>query len=216
MILITYVACNLILNWNLKMNKNIAMQFREASTFIYVVHGATIALTSKWLSVNQLNGWIACVLFTVFSAFLFIKLKEQKVSHGWNSLFKIKITLCYLKEKQQYISHKEHQTTMKRWSFLLLFLLCFAYISVGLFMATTEKWRNLSVSQLWAIFIIGFIYCYIDTSSVSIGNQPIAFAIVALCMKWNINSKSLFFSYCRNMSTYIYLVHVFGIQWASK
>ena len=78
MILITYVACNLILNWNLKMNKNIAMQFREASTFIYVVHGATIALTSKWLSVNQLNGWIACVLFTVFSAFLFIKLKEQK------------------------------------------------------------------------------------------------------------------------------------------
>ena len=81
-------------------------------------------------------------------------------------------------------------------------------------MATTEKWRNLSVSQLWAIFIIGFIYCYIDTSSVSIGNQPIAFAIVALCMKWNINSKSLFFSYCRNMSTYIYLVHVFGIQWA--
>ena len=83
-------------------------------------------------------------------------------------------------------------------------------------MATTEKWRNLSDSQLWAIFIIGFIYCYIDTSSVSIGNQPIAFAIVALCMKWNINSKSLFFSYCRNMSTYIYLVHVFGIQWASK
>lgn len=78
MILITYVACNLILNWNLKMNKNIAMQFREASTFIYVVHEATIALTSKWLSVNQLNGWIACVLFTVFSAFLFIKLKEQK------------------------------------------------------------------------------------------------------------------------------------------
>ena len=78
MILITYVACNLILNWNLKTNKNIAMQFREASTFIYVVHGATIALTSKWLSVNQLNGWIACVLFTVFSAFLFIKLKEQK------------------------------------------------------------------------------------------------------------------------------------------
>lgn len=103
---------------------------------------------------------------------------------------------------------------------LIVFCFCscyaFAYISVGLFMATTEKWRNLSVSQLWAIFIIGFIYCYIDTSSVSIGNQPIAFAIVALCMKWNINSKSLFFSYCRNMSTYIYLVHIFGIQWASK
>lgn len=91
----------------------------------------------------------------------------------------------------------------------------FAYIAIGLFMATTKKWKNLSTNNLLIILAIGFTYCCIDTGAVSIGYQPVAFAIVALCLKWQIASKSLYFDYCRNISTYIYLVHPFGILLAS-
>lgn len=81
----------------------------------------------------------------------------------------------------------------------------FAYIAIGLFMATTKKWKNLSTNNLLIILAIGFTYCCIDTDAVSIGYQPVAFAIVALCLKWQIASKSLYFDYCRNISTYIYI-----------
>lgn len=95
-----------------------------------------------------------------------------------------------------------------------VFGICYAwaFISVGMLMATTEKWKQLSNKYLYIILICSFIVCCIDTGSVSIGYQPVAFVLVALCLRWNINSESFFLKYCRDISTYIYLIHVLIIS----
>nr|WP_287677750.1 acyltransferase family protein [Bacteroides sp.] len=92
----------------------------------------------------------------------------------------------------------------------------FAYMTVGIFMALDNRWKSLSNRYVWIIFIIGIIFCCIDNGGVSIGYQPIAFSIAALCFKWNIKKDSVFIRYSRDLSTYIYLVHGFGITWAYK
>lgn len=76
-------------------------------------------------------------------------------------------------------------------------------------MATTEKWKKLYTNNVLIILAIGFTYCRIDAGAVSIGHQPVTFAIVVLCLNWQVTSKSLYFDYCRNISIYIYiyLVH---------
>lgn len=91
-----------------------------------------------------------------------------------------------------------------------------AFISIGIFMSTTKKWKNLSNTHLYIILILGFIICSIDTGSVSIGYQPVAFALVALCLRWNIKSESFFLKHCRDVSTYIYLVHILVISLSHK
>lgn len=99
-----------------------------------------------------------------------------------------------------------------------IFGLCysFAYMTVGIFMALEDGWRFISNRYLWIILILGLIYCCIDKSGVSIGYQPVAFSIAALSFKWNIKKNSIFIRYSRDLSTYIYLVHGFGIACAYK
>lgn len=99
-----------------------------------------------------------------------------------------------------------------------VFGICYAwaYISVGAFMATTKKWKALSPKALWLILILSLGFCCIDTSATSIGYQPVAFALVALCLQWNIKSESFFLKHCRDISTYIYLIHVLVISLSHK
>ena len=49
-------------------------------------------------------------------------------------------------------------------------------------MATTEKWKKLYTNNVLIILAIGFTYCRIDAGAVSIGYQPVTFAIVVLCV----------------------------------
>lgn len=90
-----------------------------------------------------------------------------------------------------------------------VFGICYAwaYISVGLLMATTKKWEKLTNKYLLLLLMGGLVICSIDVGGVSIGYQPVAFALVALCLRWNIKSESFFLTHCRDMSTYIYLIH---------
>lgn len=98
-----------------------------------------------------------------------------------------------------------------------VFGICYAwaFISVGIFMATTDKWKQITNKYLYIILISSLIICCIDTRSVSIGYQPVAFALVALCLRWNINSESFFLTHCRDVSTYIYLIHMLIISLSS-
>lgn len=82
-------------------------------------------------------------------------------------------------------------------------------------MATTDKWKQITNKYLYIILISSLIICCIDTGSVSIGYQPVAFALVALCLRWNINSESFFLTHCRDVSTYIYLIHILIISLSS-
>lgn len=95
-----------------------------------------------------------------------------------------------------------------------VFGICYAwaFISVGILMVTTEKWKQITNKYLYIILISSLIICCIDTGSVSIGYQPVAFVLVALCLRWNINSESFFLKHCRDVSTYIYLIHGFVIS----
>lgn len=90
-----------------------------------------------------------------------------------------------------------------------VFGICYAwaYISVGLLMATTKKWEKLPNKYLLLLLMGGLVICSIDVGGVSIGYQPVAFALVALCLRWNIKSESFFLTHCRDVSTYIYLIH---------
>lgn len=99
-----------------------------------------------------------------------------------------------------------------------IFGLCysFAYMAVGIYMALEDRWKYIPSRYLWIILISGLLYSCIDTGGVSIGYQPVAFSIAALCFKWNIKRDSVFIRYSRDLSTYIYLVHGFGIAWAYK
>lgn len=98
-----------------------------------------------------------------------------------------------------------------------VFGICYAwaFISVGILMATTDKWQQLPNKYLYIILISSLTICCIDTGSVSIGYQPVAFALVALCLRWNINSESFFLTHCRDVSTYIYLLHILIISLSS-
>lgn len=95
-----------------------------------------------------------------------------------------------------------------------VFGICYAwaYISVGLLMATTEKWKKLPNKFLFLLLTGGLFICSIDVGSVSIGYQPVAFALVTLCLRWNIKSESFFLTHCRDVSTYIYLIHALIIS----
>jgi hypothetical protein len=95
-----------------------------------------------------------------------------------------------------------------------VFGICYAwaYISVGLLMVTTETWKKLPKKYLFLLLIGGLFICSIDTKSVSIGYQPVAFALIALCLRWNIKSESFFLTHCRDVSTYIYLIHALIIS----
>lgn len=99
-----------------------------------------------------------------------------------------------------------------------IFGICYAwaFISIGILLATTEKWKRLSNNQLYIILIISLIICSIDTGSVSIGYQPVAFALLALCLRWNVEFESFFLKNCRDISTYIYLIHIFAISISQK
>lgn len=95
------------------------------------------------------------------------------------------------------------------------FCYAWAYISVGAFMATTSRWKKLSNMQLGCIFAVSFLYSwFIDNGVVCVGLQPAAFALVALCMRWNIQRESPWFGRLRQLSTYVYLTHVFVIMFA--
>lgn len=83
-------------------------------------------------------------------------------------------------------------------------------------MAISEQWKKLSNIHLYFILIAGLIISCIDIGSVSIGYQPVAFALVALCLRWDVNSESFFLKYCRDVSTYIYLTHILIISLSKK
>lgn len=95
------------------------------------------------------------------------------------------------------------------------FCYAWAYISVGAFMGTTSQWKKLTNKQLGCIFAFSFLYSwFIDNGEVCVGLQPAAFALVAFCMRWNIRQESPWFGRLRQLSTYVYLTHVFVIMFA--
>lgn len=94
------------------------------------------------------------------------------------------------------------------------FCYAWAYISVGAMMATTSWWTHLKSWHLWSLIVASLVFACFDTRGVCIGLQPAAFALVALCMRWNIRQESPWFGRLRQLSTYVYLTHVFVIMFA--
>lgn len=94
------------------------------------------------------------------------------------------------------------------------FCYAWAYISVGAFMATTSQWKCLKTKYMYIMLVAGLLYACVDLGEVCIGLQPVAFATVALCMRWDIKQESSWFKRLRELSTYIYLGHVFIVEFS--
>lgn len=92
------------------------------------------------------------------------------------------------------------------------FFYAWAYIAVGAWMAMNERWHR--VPRKWFLFLlaISLVLATADTNTlVSVFYQSAALALVTLCLRWNIKRESRAFRWCRSLSTYIYLVHLFII-----
>lgn len=82
-------------------------------------------------------------------------------------------------------------------------------------MAMDDRWRRIPRKWYFLILASSLALAAADPSTgVSVCYQPAAFAIVALCLRWNIKKESSAFRWCRDLSTYTYLVHMFIVSLA--
>lgn len=89
------------------------------------------------------------------------------------------------------------------------------YLSVGVFFALTECWKQWNKRILICVIVLSFVYSHFDNGESSLGCIPICFAIMALTLSWKVQGNASIYKFLRNMSTFIYLVHPICIGWGS-